>query len=161
MEPGRIFLREAIGKRRSASPGIWSSGSSPRSSTVGVWRPATTSLRPARAWTRRASAASLTPTIRPSPMAWAWGSRSPIARASGDHRWHARLHGNLCQIQTCILEEAWNEEVQHAGCGAPVERALPRAGESRRGVTLALLFLPRALLPAAFRARPNSVCVRD
>jgi hypothetical protein len=28
-------------------------------------------------------------------------------------------------------------------------------------VTLALLFLPRALLPAAFRARPNSVCVRD
>jgi len=50
--PGRIFHQEAVGQRRYASARIstgretWSSGSSIRSSTVGVWQPATTSSQP-------------------------------------------------------------------------------------------------------------------
>src|SRR5260370_1918166 len=49
---GRISHQKEIGQRRSASVRIftglatWSSGSSTRLSTVGVWQRATTSLRP-------------------------------------------------------------------------------------------------------------------
>src|SRR5215472_18687440 len=50
--PGQISHRREIGQRNCASvriftgPEIWSNGSSTRSSTVGVWQPATTSSRP-------------------------------------------------------------------------------------------------------------------
>src|SRR5215468_1181035 len=49
---GRTSHRKEIGQRRYASAHIftglatWSSGSSTRSSTVGVWQPATTSSQP-------------------------------------------------------------------------------------------------------------------
>lgn len=52
MEPGRISLQSAIGRRCSASARIstgleiWSSGSSTRSSIVVEWQPAKTSSRP-------------------------------------------------------------------------------------------------------------------